>query len=305
MRSIKTPEVPESRIHEGAHKAMNPDAARNTPRYWMNRVASASVVVVLAIMLSSAYLRQSSLRAGCPEWPACVQPSAGAVDATAAEGPVNFARLVHRLSASIAGAAVLLLALLSWVQTPRNRADLALSVALLAVTSFLAVLGRWSGAASPSWVTLGNLLGGMALIALLHWMQLRSAPAPATSGDRHGAALPGTALALSFAAVALGAVVGPQASTAGTGLPGLAHGFCGLLVLLLTAIPALVRRTVPPSARASILAAFALACALTLTGWISTRFGYPLPAALVHNLLAALLLLSLVTVTYRCMQPHR
>lgn len=288
-----------------SHKAMNPDAARNTPRYWMNRVASASVVVVLAIMLSSAYLRQSSIRAGCPEWPACVQPAAGAADAPAAEGSVNFARLVHRLSASIAGAAVLLLALLSWVQTPRNRADRALAVALLVVTSFLAALGRWSGAAAPSWVTLGNLLGGMTLIALLHWMQLRSAPAPASSDGRHGAALPGTALALSFAAVALGALVGPQASTAGAGLPGLAHALCGLLVLLLTAIPPLMRRAAPASARAASLAAFALACALSLTGWISTRFGYPLPAALVHNLLAALLLLTLLTATYRCMKPDR
>jgi heme A synthase len=76
-------------------------------------------------------------------------------------------------------------------------------------------------------------------------------------------------------------------------------------VLLLTAIPALMRRAAPASARAASLAAFALACALSLTGWISTRFGYPLPAALVHNLLAALLLLTLLTATFRCMRPVR
>jgi cytochrome c oxidase assembly protein subunit 15 len=286
---------------------MDATAERNTPRYWINRMATGSVVVVLAIMLSSAYLRQSSVRAGCPDWPACTQRAPAAADGTPVERSVNVARLVHRSSASIAGAAVLLVALLSWVQRPRNRTDIVMAAALLAVTSFLAALGRWSGAAASPSVTLGNLLGGMMLIALLHWLRLRTAPAPAAAGNGRFAALPGAALALTFAAIALGALLGGGSSAASTGRGnpiGLAHGLCGLLVLLLAAVLAM-RRATPPSARAASVAAFALACALALAGWISAQFGYPLPAALVHNLLAALLLLSLVTVTYRCVRPLR
>jgi len=42
-----------------------------------------------------------------------------------------------------------------------------------------------------------------------------------------------------------------------------------------------------------------LAIAQAVTGWISTRFDYPLAVVLTHNLLAALLLIALVTAAYR------
>jgi heme A synthase len=42
-----------------------------------------------------------------------------------------------------------------------------------------------------------------------------------------------------------------------------------------------------------------------MTGWISTRFDYPLAATLAHNLLAALLLIALVTAAYRYIGSSR
>jgi cytochrome c oxidase assembly protein subunit 15 len=268
------------------------------------------VVVVLVIVASSAYLRQASVRLNCPDWPACTQRATGEDSARAQPAAERAARLVHRLSASIAGALVLLIAYLSSVQQPRVRSDIALSAALVALTVFLAVLGRWSRTSQAPLVTLGNLLGGMTLLALLHWMRLRTSGTQA-SADGAGRLAPvaGVALALALAGVALGALVSGShavsAVRAGSGeLLASAHLASGLLVLLLTGTLAL-----HPDARGSGrgvgVAAFTLAIAQAMTGWVSTSFDYPLAAALSHNLLAALLLIALVTAAYRYAGPSR
>lgn len=283
---------------------MNPTEVRDTPRYWLHRVATAAVVVVLVIVAASAYLRQASVRLNCPDWPACTQRTVGEDSARAQPAAVRAARFVHRLSASIAGALVLLSAYLSSVQQPRVRSDIALSAALVALTVFLAVLGRWSRTSQAPLVTLGNLLGGMTLLALLHWMRLRTSRAQASAdGAGRLAAVAGAALALALAGVSLGALVSGShavsAVRAGSGeLLASAHLASGLLVLLLTGTLAL-HPAARGSGRSVGVAAFALAIAQAMTGWVSTSFDYPLAAALTHNLLAALLLIALVTAAYR------
>jgi heme A synthase len=275
--------------------------ARDTPRYWLNRVASIAAVVVLVIVVSSAYLRQVSVRLNCPAWPDCVQRVTSEDPSRVQAIGERLARLVHRLSASIAAAMVLLIAYLSWAQQPRVRPDIALSAALVVLTVFLAVLGRWSKSSQVPLITLGNLLGGMTLMTLLYWMGLRTA-ASAGPAMRGGplALVAGAALALAFADVALGALIG---STRANLVPGhewlhTAHWLSGLVVVVLTAALTLHRATRErfPSAEA---AACGLAIALALSGWIATRLDYPLFAALTHNLLAALLLIALTTAAYR------
>jgi cytochrome c oxidase assembly protein subunit 15 len=262
------------------------------------------VLLVLVIVASSAYLRQTSVRLDCPDWPACTQHATAEDSARAQPATVRAARLVHRLSAAVAGALVLLIAYLSSVQQPRVRSDIVLSAALVALTVFLAVLGRWSRTSQAPLVTLGNLLGGMTLLVLLHWMRLRTSPAQASAdGSGRLAPVAGAALALALAGVALGALVSGShavpALRAGSGeLLASAHLASGLLVLLLTGPLAL-----HPGARGSSRgvggAAFTLAIAQAITGWLSSSFNYPLTAALAHNLLAALLLVALVTAAYR------
>lgn len=290
--------------------AIGATEVRDTPRHWLHRVATAAVVVVLVIVASSAYLRQASVRLNCPDWPACTQRITGEDPARAQPAAERAARLVHRLSASVAGALVLLIAYLSSVQQPRGRSDIALSVALVVLTVFLAVLGRWSRTSQAPLVTLGNLLGGMTLLALLHWMRLRTSPtkAPADDAGRLAPAA-GTALALALAGVALGALVSgshavPAVRAASGELLATAHLLSGLLVLLLTGTLAL-HPAARGSGRSVGVAAFALAIAQAMTGWISTRFDYPLAAALAHNLLAALLLIALVTAAYRYIGSSR
>ena len=290
--------------------AMSTAAARDTPRHWLHRVATAAVIVVLVIVASSAYLRQASVRLNCPDWPACTQRVTGEDPTRTQPVVTRVARLVHRLSAGIAGAAVLLIAFLSSVQQPRVRADIALSAALVVLTVFLAVLGRWSRSSQGPLVTLGNLLGGMTLLVLLHWMRLRTSPAQASAVDAGRLApVAGAALALALVAVSLGALVSSShavsAVRAGSGeLLASAHLLSGLLVLLLTGTLAL-HPAARGSGRSVGVAAFALAIAQAMTGWISTRFDYPLAAALAHNLLGALLLIALATAAYRYIGSSR
>ena len=284
---------------------MGPTEVRDTPRHWLHRAASAAVVVVMVIVASSAYLRQASVRISCPDWPACAQRVTGEDPARAQPAAVSAVRLVHRLSASIVGALVLLIAYLSSVQQPRVRSDVVLSAALVLLTVFLAVLGRWSRSSQGPLVTLGNLLGGMTLLALLHWMALRTSRVQASAVEA-GLIAPvaGAALAVALAGVALGALVSGSshalsaAHAASGGMLGPAHLLSGMLALVLTGTLAL-HAAARGNGRGIGVAAFTLAIAQAMTGWISTRFDYPLAAALAHNLLAALLLIALVTAAHR------
>ena len=290
--------------------AISATEVRDTPRHWLHRAATAAVVVVLVIVASSAYLRQASVRLNCPDWPACTQRVTGEDPTRTQPVVTRVARLVHRLSAGIAGALVLLIAYLSSVQQPRVRSDIALSAALVVLTVFLAVLGRWSRSSQGPLVTLGNLLGGMTLLVLLHWMRLRTSRAQASAVDAGRLApVAGAALALALVAVSLGALIsGSQAVSAARaasgGMLASAHLLSGMLVLVLTGIVAL-HPAAPGSGRNVGIAACALAIAQAMTGWISTRFDYPLAAALAHNLLAALLLIALATAAYRYIGSSR
>lgn len=284
---------------------MSTAAAQDTPRHWVHRTAGAAVVVVLAIVLSSAYLRQTSVRFHCSDWPACAQQVTGEDPARAVPTAERVARLVHRLSASIAGALVLLIAYLSSVQQPRIRTDIALSAILVMLTVFLAILGRWSRNSQGPPVILGNLLGGMVLLVLLQWMRLRTSPARVARDGAGGlASVAGAALALALADVALGALMSsshgePAVRAASVSPLAVAHLLSGMLVLLLTGTLALHPATQGRCRRVGAVA-LTLTLAQVITGWLSFSFGYPLVSTLAHNLLAALLLIALATAADRC-----
>ncbi len=283
---------------------MSSTEAQDTPRHWLHHAANAAVILVLVIVCSSAYLRQASVRLNCPDWPTCAQRLTGEDPARVQPAAERAARLIHRLSASIAGALVLLIAYLSSVQRPRIRFDIALSAALVVLTVFLAVLGRWSRTSQAPLVTLGNLLGGMTLLALLHWMRLRTSRAQVSGRDAERLApVAGAALVMALACVALGALVSSTHAVtavreAGGEWLASAHLASGLLVLLLTATLALHPAARQGGRRVGI-AALTLAIAQALTGSISTRFDHPLAVVLTHNLIAALLLVALVTAAHR------
>jgi len=140
-------------------------------------LAAAGWALMLAVVAASAYIRMSA----------------------APGADVDFARGAHRASASLAGLAVLLVA----AHALWRRTLVPAALAALALTVFLALLGRATGAAPPPPAALGNLLAGVALTALLAWIFGRArAPWPAAARARRlaRAALAAAALQAAFGA---------------------------------------------------------------------------------------------------------
>ncbi|MGB5345599.1 MAG: COX15/CtaA family protein, partial [Woeseia sp.] len=119
----------------------------------MRKLAIISLLLVIALVSLSAYLRLQNSGIGCPDWPACYgnigspeQPAASVGDAYErlvddATQPMSWATPAHRLVASVLGLLIVAMTLVSI----RRRRDRFLSVALLALTVFLAWLGIYSG----------------------------------------------------------------------------------------------------------------------------------------------------------------
>ena len=151
----------------------------------MRLLATAGAALVLVVIVSSAYLRLSQAGLSCADWPACYGHVARSTDATIAQ---RGARLAHRFAAT--GVAGVLLALLavSATQRPRRRRQAAIAGAGLAVAAGLAVVGAVSSeAASPvplPAVTIANLGGGFAILALLWWLRQTVLETSASSGAR-------------------------------------------------------------------------------------------------------------------------
>ena len=146
-------------------------------------IAAALVMVILSL---SAAIRLTNAGLGCADWPACYGREVLA--ATASVLPQSAAAMVHRLAAT-ALAVVILVILVLGLQAGRGRAVLG----LLALTVFLAFLGIYTPGARFPVVTLGNLLGGMAMLGMLLWLLLDLVARPVTPtsvpGLRRGARL--------------------------------------------------------------------------------------------------------------------
>lgn len=179
-----------------------------------SRLLAASAALVLIITSISAYLRLSQYGLGCADWPACYGANPVGEASLSESDPLFWMRAVHRISATAAGLLFLAIALVWWNGRGSAR-ERVLSVAPLSLALFLAWLGRYTPSSLPA-VTIGNLLGGMATIAVLWW--LRSAALAHRSTHRVGApAIAGTAgigLALIFAQMALGALVSARFAAA-------------------------------------------------------------------------------------------
>lgn len=131
-----------------------------------NRVTQLAIVAFVLVVLLigvSAYIRLAQGGLGCTPWPACY----AMLGDTQQHFPI--ATVLHRLSASALGVLALLLIVGAWQQGKQQ----GLSIAILAVTVLLAVLGVRSGGLLLPAVVLGNFLGGLVLAILLGWLLIR------------------------------------------------------------------------------------------------------------------------------------
>ncbi|HET9749955.1 MAG TPA: COX15/CtaA family protein [Casimicrobiaceae bacterium] len=312
----------------------SPDAS--SARHALRALALAGGLLVVVIVVASAYLRLSAAGLSCSDWPACYGRIVAASETSAWE---RVARIAHRIAATAVAAIALALPVLAWVARPRRAATVTLASGVFIVVVALAILGiatpklNAAGPLLPA-VTLANLLGGFVLLALVAGVHASTRP-PIAVSKRVGI-LAFVALGAIAAQVVLGGFVSARfaglacptfplcgVEVSAASLPALLDPFAPLVVdatntvvrtpelaslqwahrvgahLVLFAAIALAIAFV--RARLRALAAFVLAPVIVelALGASSAILRLPLPVVLAHNLVAALLLATLVHVAVR------
>lgn len=300
-------------------------------RVVLRRLALLCALLVLVVTSASALLRQAKAGLACEDRAACYgqelrRLQQGVEPSDETQTTLAAVRLAHRIAAS--GVLLLGLMMLMIAVSARLRRETVLTVLLLALAAGLAVLGLRSSAARLPAVVLGNLLGGFLMLALC----VRLARPAAAAGRR--AALQGAAAIaalLLVIQVALGGLT--SASFAGLSCSGwggcdtaevwrdadgaslnpwrepalnaaapfnpsgaLAHslhrwaGFA--LAAVLAGVALLALRRERPRAGMLLLALLVLQLGV---GLALAAFALPIGLAIAHNVLAALLLATLVS----------
>lgn len=299
------------------------------PMRWL---VLAALLLVLVITTTSAYIRLSQAGFGCADWPACYghsvsTPSAGQL--IPERSTLFWARALHRLAASSAGILLLLIVLLGWNTLQGAAARLA-GVATVALAGFLAWLGLITPSNLPA-VTIGNLLGGMSMLALLWWLHQRGRG----ESGRAGRMLLWLALAALALQIALGGMIGARhAVLSCVTLPACAGGWWPDSVdwRLFNPFFALSKSDTGSAAREALIMSHRYGAVLVATilcvlgvkavqrgarvaarGWLLLGMlglqmllgagmvlaNFPLPLALLHNLCAALLLGATVGLSWQ------
>lgn len=320
----------------------------------LGRLARGLTFIVIIV---GAYTRLTDAGLGCPDWPGCygrmiISTQADYIAEAQAfwpERPLQqdkaWIEMAHRYIAGLLGLMILAIAVLAWAGKLAPRIRL-LTGGLLLLVVFQALLGMWTVTLllKPFIVAL-HLLGGMAIIGLLHWLtlELRPAPEPAPAGFNLRPWAVAALLVLilqialggwtstNYAALACpdfpacqgklwppmdfseafvlwrglgvdyeGGVLDGPARTAihMTHRIGAAVTAAALLAL---AFPALRAKATRPAARLLLALLF---IQLSL-GIANVVFNLPLMVAVAHNGVAALLLLSVVTLLHRALLIRR
>jgi len=196
---------------------MSVAAAESTARLRVAfaRMALAAAALTFVVIVASAFMRHTQAGLACDDWPACygrIDGSAGEVTPTTG---VRAARIAHRIAATSVLVLVIGLLLVAWTQKPAWKREGGLAFGALVVAVALAVLGIVTPGAMLPAVTLGNLLGGYLMLALLSATCAAGVALgrPAIARSSPAAPLPWLALAvlvLVFAHAAAGNLIGAQ-----------------------------------------------------------------------------------------------
>jgi hypothetical protein len=238
----------------------------------LGRFAAAGVALVFVVVASSAWLRLAAGESACPP---------GGCEAF---GMTDAVRLAHRVAAMGVAFIAIVVAALAW-RRPARAGRRAASLAILALVAALSVLGRSSAGNPTTGVVLGNLLGGLALLALVTALAFRAHAAVRGSAGALDPA-PIAVAALVIVAIAAGAAV--SAGLVPSSPPWTAaHRIAGWLAFLVSAFVAASPATHPDARPIARLTAGALGLAA-----LAALAGPPTESMRwLHNVLAALSLL--------------
>ena len=289
------------------------------------------MVVAFCVVVFGAFVRLSDAGLSCPDWPGCYgsivvpQEQPGMYADRPLEHRKAWIEMAHRYLAGFLGLLIAAAAVVAW----RSGEKRFLASLLLLLVIAQALLGMWTVTLllKPAIVTL-HLLGGMATLALGCWIALsvRSREMLWAHSVLRNAAFAG--LVLVFAQIALGGWVSAHyAGLAcsdfplcdGAVFPAMdfvrafslewrqsseemmnaihwTHRAGALIVLVyLTWLAASAMAYEAPLAALILL----LVCAQIAVGVANVLLGLPLPLAVAHNAIAALLLINLVVLNFR------
>jgi len=142
--------------------------------------AKISLLLVILLVSLSAYLRLAHSGIGCADWPECYARIGATTSVSQIVTPENaYQRMVgqanqalawatplHRLVAGVLGLLIVFMAFIAL----RRKKQRIITLTLLGLTVFLAVLGTRSGSLHSPAVVMGNLAGGFSMLGLLGWM---------------------------------------------------------------------------------------------------------------------------------------
>jgi len=131
-----------------------------------------ALILTFAAVILSAYLRLEYIGLGCEAWPDCF----GEMPVVQARGvvPGTTAGAIHRFAATLLGLIVIAITVMALRGRRPVGIGLTVPLSVFGLTLFLSILGYNTPAPQLPAVTLGNLVGGMAMLALLWWMGQRS-----------------------------------------------------------------------------------------------------------------------------------
>jgi cytochrome c oxidase assembly protein subunit 15 len=135
------------------------------------------------MVILSAYIRLAEVGIGCEPWPDCYavlhpeteQKGITVLTDQGRDMAHRGARLAHRYIASTLGLFIVVLFFQALLRNESRGTGLGVPIAILLITIFLSLLGYYTPSRDVPLITMGNLLGGMAMLGLLWWLMQRNA----------------------------------------------------------------------------------------------------------------------------------
>lgn len=161
---------------------------------WYIRFILLATVLALVVVVLGAWVRLTDAGLGCPDWPGCYgslivpdqETEAAASNAAFPDRPLDAAKawneMIHRYAATTLGLAILLAALLAWLNRDAPGQPVRLPLLLLGVVIFQGLLGMWTVTLLlKPLIVMGHLLGGLTTLGMCFWLLLEHYRRPHTA----------------------------------------------------------------------------------------------------------------------------